>query len=53
MRAQHAVRDEPQSWSNWLVLSRLQAENGDAHAAVVSYLKAKSLNPQSSLFRES
>ncbi len=51
--AASAVRDEPQNWSNWLVLSRLQAENGDAHAAVVSYLKAKSLNPQSSLFRQS
>jgi O-antigen ligase len=50
--AQHAVKDEPQNWSNWFVLFRLQAEDGDAHASLVSYLKAKSLNPQSSVFRE-
>jgi O-antigen ligase len=51
--SQHAVKDEPQNWSNWFVLFRLQAEDGDAHASLVSYLKAKSLNPQSSVFRES
>lgn len=51
--AQHAVKDEPQNWSNWFVLFRLQAEDGQARAALVSYLKARSLNPQSSVFRES
>jgi hypothetical protein len=51
--ARHAVKDEPQNWSNWFALFRLQAEEGDAHASLVSYLKAKSLNPQSSVFRES
>jgi hypothetical protein len=51
--ARHSVVDEPQNWENWFVLFRVQAENGNAHAALVSYLKAKSLNPQSSIFRES
>ncbi|MDA8067317.1 MAG: O-antigen ligase family protein [Actinomycetota bacterium] len=48
--AEHAVRDDAHNWSNWLVLSRLQAEDGHAHAALVAYLKARSLNPRSSLF---
>jgi cytochrome c-type biogenesis protein CcmH/NrfG len=51
--ARHSVADEPQNWENWFVLFRVQAENGNAHAALVSYLKSKSLNPQSSIFRES
>jgi O-antigen ligase len=51
--AKHAVSDEPQNWANWLILSRLQAEDHNAHGALVSYVRAKSLNPQSSLFRES
>jgi hypothetical protein len=48
--AHRAVTDESANWSNWLVLSRLQAEEGDARDALTSYLKAKSLNPHSSLF---
>jgi hypothetical protein len=36
-----------------LTLSRVQAEDHDAKGALASYLKAKSLDPQSSLFRES
>jgi O-antigen ligase len=48
--ARRAVTDEATNWSNWLVLSRLQAENGNARGALTSYLKAKSLNPHSSLF---
>jgi O-antigen ligase len=51
--AQQAVKDEPQNWSNYFVLFRVQAEDGDAHGALVSYRKAESLNPQSSVFRES
>jgi O-antigen ligase len=51
--ARHSVKDEPQNWENWFVLFRVQAEAGNAHGALVSYLKAKSLNPQSSVFRES
>jgi hypothetical protein len=48
--AQHATSDEQTNWSNWLVLSRLQAEAGNAQGALASYLRAKSLNPRSPLF---
>ena len=49
--ARMATRDEPQNWSAWLVLSRLQAESGQAKASVASYRRARSLNPRSSLFQ--
>jgi O-antigen ligase len=51
--AKHAVADERENWSNWLILSRLEAENHNAHEALVAYLEAKSLNPHSPLFHES
>jgi hypothetical protein len=47
----HAIADEPAGWSNWLVLSRLYAEDGHAVAAVHAYAQAKRLDPQSPLFR--
>jgi hypothetical protein len=46
-----AVHREPQEWRSWVVLSRLQAEQGNATEALASYRKAKMLNPRSSLFR--
>jgi hypothetical protein len=49
--AQRAVANEPQNWSEWLVLSRLQAETGHVNASIASYRRARSLNPRSSLFR--
>ena len=48
--AKHATRDEPQNWSDWLVVSRLQAESGHPAAAIAAYRRARSLNPRSSLF---
>jgi tetratricopeptide (TPR) repeat protein len=48
--AERAVRDENQNWTNWLTLSRLEAENGNAAASVRAYGRARSLNPESSLF---
>jgi hypothetical protein len=45
-----ATHDEPQNWTTWLVLSRLQAESGHARAAVSAYRRARSLNPRSPLF---
>ena len=51
--AERAVSDEPQNWANWLVLSRLEAEDGNAHGSLIAYRRARSLNPQSSLFRSS
>lgn len=46
-----ATRDEPQNWSSWLVLSRLEAEAGHAKASVIYYRRARSLNPRSPLFQ--
>ena len=46
-----AVHREPHEWRSWVVLSRLQAEQGNAAQALASYRKAKMLNPRSSLFR--
>ncbi len=45
-----AVRREP-GWAGWTILSRIQAERGRAAAALASYRRAKSLNPDSVLFR--
>ena len=46
-----AVRREPVEWRAWTILSRIQAERGRAAAALASYRRAKSLNPNSMLFR--
>lgn len=48
--ARAATEREETNWRNWLVLSRLQAKQGHADAAVRAYLEAKSLNPRSPLF---
>jgi O-Antigen ligase len=45
-----AVGREPANWRNWLVLSRIEAERGQAAAAVRAYRRARSLNPRSPLF---
>lgn len=49
--ARAATEREKTDWRNWLVLSRIEAENGEARAAVRDYVRAKSLNPRSTLFR--
>ena len=48
--ARAATEREPTNWQTWLVLSRTEAEAGQAAAAVRDYRKAKSLNPLSTLF---
>ena len=48
--ARHATRDEPGSWTTWLVLSRLQAESGQSAGSLASYQRARALNPRSPLF---
>ncbi len=50
--ARAATEREETNWRNWLVLSRLEAKQGHADAAVEAYLKAKSLNPRSPLFSQ-
>jgi O-Antigen ligase len=49
--ARAATERESTNWRTWLVLSRIEAELGDAPAAVRAYRKARSLNPFSELFR--
>ena len=49
-QAREAVADESQNWQAWLVLSRLQAENGEPGAALAAYDRARALNPRSPLF---
>jgi tetratricopeptide (TPR) repeat protein len=46
-----ANRQEPDEWRAWLVRSRLEAERGQATAAVAAYRRARSLNPRSRLFQ--
>jgi cytochrome c-type biogenesis protein CcmH/NrfG len=48
--ARQATRDESQNWSDWLVLSRIEAESGHVKASVAAYGRARSLNPRSPLF---
>ena len=48
--ARNATHDEPQNWTGWLILSRLEAEAGHARASVAAYNRARLLNPHSSLF---
>ena len=50
--ARRAVRDEPTNWSTWLIVSRLEAENGNPSAALVAFRRARTLNPHSGVFRQ-
>jgi hypothetical protein len=48
--AYHALRDEPDNWTTWLLVARLEAEAGYPRASLRSYLRARSLNPRSPVF---
>lgn len=48
--AQNATTREGANWRNWLVLSRVQVEAGEAKPSVLSYRTAESLNPRSPIF---
>ena len=48
--ARAATEREPTNWRTWLILSRIEAENGEAAAAVRAYREARSLNPLSPIF---
>ena len=45
-----ATRAESTNWRTWFVLSRLEAEKGNAGAAVAAYKRARALNPRSPIF---
>jgi hypothetical protein len=40
------------NWRTWLILSRIEAERGEAGEAVAAYRKARSLNPLSPIFEQ-
>ena len=44
--ATNATINEPVNWSNWLVLSRVDAEAGNAKAAAAAYGQVRLLNPK-------
>jgi hypothetical protein len=48
--ATEATDREPNEWRNWLVLSRIEAERGNADAAIGAYEEARSLNPHNPIF---
>jgi O-Antigen ligase len=45
-----ATARESTNWRTWLVLSRIEAERGNADSAIRDFRRARSLNPHSSLF---
>jgi Flp pilus assembly protein TadD len=47
-----AADREKTNWRIWLVLSRIEAQNGEAEAAVHAYRKARALAPDALLFEE-
>jgi O-antigen ligase/polysaccharide polymerase Wzy-like membrane protein len=47
-----ATRREPDEWRAWLIRSRIEAERGNASAAVADFRRARALNPHSLLFRQ-
>jgi hypothetical protein len=48
--ARAASESEPRNWRTWLILSRVEAEAGNAQQAVEAYREARRLNPRSGLF---
>jgi hypothetical protein len=49
--ARRATSDEPDNWSNWLIVSRLDAEAGHPAASLTAFRRARSLNPKSPIFK--
>jgi hypothetical protein len=45
-----ATEREPTNWRTWLLLARVQAQNGRPDAGLANYRHARSLNPGSALF---
>jgi hypothetical protein len=49
-QARQATTAEPQNWQTWLVLSRIEAEQGKPRHALADYRRARHLNPRSPIF---
>jgi hypothetical protein len=50
--ATEAARAEPTNWRTWLIRARILATAGEASEAISSYERARSLNPQSTLWNQ-
>jgi hypothetical protein len=50
--AAEATDREPNEWRNWLIRSRIEAEAGNAGAAIAAYRRARSLNPLNPVFHK-
>ena len=50
--AKRATQQASTNWQTWAILSRLEAENGNAKGSLVAYRKARALNPMSPLFQQ-
>jgi len=50
--AHRATLDEPNNWSGWLIVSRLEAEAGRPSASLAAYRRSRGLNPRSPLFKQ-
>ncbi len=48
--ARGATEHGETNWRTWLILSRIEAQRGEAAQAVFAYKKARSLNPESPIF---
>jgi O-Antigen ligase len=48
--AKAATRAEATNWEPWVLLSRVEAEAGNAGASLAAYKQARSLNPRSAIF---
>jgi type II secretory pathway pseudopilin PulG len=52
-KAAEAAEREPNNWRIWLIRSRLEAERGNADAAIRYYRAARALNPHALIFETS
>jgi hypothetical protein len=50
--ARQASSEAATDWQTWVVLSRLEAENGNPKASLAAYRRARELNPRSPLFKQ-
>jgi tetratricopeptide (TPR) repeat protein len=50
--AKRATQQASTNWQTWAILSRLEAEDGNAKGSLVAYRKARALNPMSPLFQQ-
>ena len=48
--AREATKAESTNWRTWYVLSRIEAQHGNANASNAAYRRAKSLDPRSPIF---